>query len=102
MEQLEGMIGTLRVYTSRLATKESYWIFQDVYKRQSPSCMQDDIPDKANINSQENKAIMNFMAEIAAVERYVFPFSELNTFIEDVYKRQMSCPIPEPGQVSVR
>ena len=27
MEQLEGMIGTLRVYTSCLATKESYWIF---------------------------------------------------------------------------
>lgn len=27
MEQPEGMIGTLRVYTSRLATKESYWIF---------------------------------------------------------------------------
>lgn len=27
MEQLEGMIGTLRVYTSRLATKESYWVF---------------------------------------------------------------------------
>ena len=27
MEQLEGMIGTLRVYTSRLATKESYWLF---------------------------------------------------------------------------
>lgn len=27
MEPLEGMIGTLRVYTSRLATKESYWIF---------------------------------------------------------------------------
>src|SRR5574344_27430 len=27
MEQLEGMIGTLRVYTSRPATKESYWIF---------------------------------------------------------------------------
>lgn len=27
MEQLEGMIGTLRVYTSRFATKESYWIF---------------------------------------------------------------------------
>ncbi len=27
MEQLEGMIGTQRVYTSRLATKESYWIF---------------------------------------------------------------------------
>jgi len=27
MEQLEGMIGTLRVYTSRLATKEAYWIF---------------------------------------------------------------------------
>jgi len=27
MDQLEGMIGTLRVYTSRLATKESYWIF---------------------------------------------------------------------------
>ena len=26
-EQLEGMIGTLRVYTSRLATKESYLIF---------------------------------------------------------------------------
>jgi hypothetical protein len=26
-EQLEGMIGTLRVYISRLATKESYWIF---------------------------------------------------------------------------
>ena len=27
MEQLEGMIGTLRVQTSRLATKESFWIF---------------------------------------------------------------------------
>ena len=27
MEQLEGMIGTLRVQTSRLATKESYWVF---------------------------------------------------------------------------
>lgn len=27
MEQLEGMIATLCVYTSRLATKESYWIF---------------------------------------------------------------------------
>ena len=27
MEHLEGMTGTLRVYTSRLATKESYWIF---------------------------------------------------------------------------
>lgn len=27
MEQLEGMIGTLRVYISRLATKKSYWIF---------------------------------------------------------------------------
>ena len=27
MKQLEGMIGTLRVFTSRLATKESYWIF---------------------------------------------------------------------------
>jgi hypothetical protein len=27
MEQFEGMIGTLRVFTSRLATKESYWIF---------------------------------------------------------------------------
>ena len=27
MEQLEGMIGTLRVQTSRLSTKESYWIF---------------------------------------------------------------------------
>ena len=27
MEQLEGMIGTQRVYTSRLATKKSYWIF---------------------------------------------------------------------------
>jgi hypothetical protein len=28
MEQLEGMIGTLRVQTSRLATKESYWVFR--------------------------------------------------------------------------
>ncbi len=27
MEQLEGMIGSLRVHTSRLATKESYWVF---------------------------------------------------------------------------
>ena len=27
MEQLEGMIGTLRVFTSRLATKEAYWVF---------------------------------------------------------------------------
>ena len=27
MEQLEGMIGTLRVFSSLLATKESYWIF---------------------------------------------------------------------------
>ena len=27
MEQLEGMIGTLRVQTSKLATKEAYWVF---------------------------------------------------------------------------
>lgn len=27
MEQLEGMIGTLRVQISRLVTKESYWVF---------------------------------------------------------------------------
>lgn len=27
MEQLEGMIGTLRVQISRLATRESYWVF---------------------------------------------------------------------------
>lgn len=27
MEQLEGMIGTLRVQTSRLATREAYWVF---------------------------------------------------------------------------
>lgn len=27
MDQLEGMVGTLRVYLSRLVTKESFWIF---------------------------------------------------------------------------
>ena len=27
MDQLEGMVGTLRVYASRLATKESFWVF---------------------------------------------------------------------------
>ncbi len=27
MDQLEGMVGTLRVYCSRLATKEAYWVF---------------------------------------------------------------------------
>lgn len=27
MDQLEGMVGTLRVQSSRLATKESYWVF---------------------------------------------------------------------------
>lgn len=27
MDQLEGMIGTLRVYASRLATKEAFWVF---------------------------------------------------------------------------
>lgn len=27
MDQLEGMVGTLRVYASRLATKEAYWVF---------------------------------------------------------------------------
>jgi len=27
MEQLEGMLGTLRVMVSKLATKESYWVF---------------------------------------------------------------------------
>lgn len=27
MEQLEGMVGTLRVQISRLATKEAYWVF---------------------------------------------------------------------------
>lgn len=27
MDQLEGMAGTLRVYASRLATKEAYWVF---------------------------------------------------------------------------
>ena len=28
MEQLEGMIGTLRVQISRLATREAYWVSQ--------------------------------------------------------------------------
>ena len=47
MEQLEGMIGTLRVFTSRLATKESYWIFHKdgddfdlkVSDPKNPSCL---------------------------------------------------------------
>ena len=68
MEQLEGMIGTLRVQTSRLATKEAYWIFHrdgddfdlKVSDRKNPSYLLiASDPEKENIIGALNAMILN-------------------------------------------
>ncbi len=68
MEQLEGMIGTLRVQISRLATKEAYWIFHKdgddfdlkVTDRNSPSYLLiANDPEKESIIGALNAMILN-------------------------------------------
>ena len=68
MEQLEGMIGTLRVQTSRLVTKESYWIFHKdgdefdlkISDRKSPSYLViANDPEKEDIIGALNAMILN-------------------------------------------
>ena len=68
MEQLEGMIGTLRVQISRLATKEAYWVFSKdgddfdlkVSDPKSPSYLLiANDPEKQQIISALNAMILN-------------------------------------------
>ncbi len=68
MEQLEGMIGTLRVQTSKLATKEAYWIFHKdgddfdlkVSDRKNPSYLLiANDPEKEQIVGALNAMILN-------------------------------------------
>ena len=68
MEQLEGMIGTLRVQISRLATKEAYWIFHKdgddfdlkVSDRANPSYLLiANDPEKESIIGALNAMILN-------------------------------------------
>lgn len=66
MEQLEGMIGTLRVQTSRLATKESYWVFSGddfdlkVSDPNNPSYLLiANDPEMESINGALNALILN-------------------------------------------
>lgn len=67
-EQLEGMIGTLRVQISRLATKEAYWVFGKdgddfdlkISDPKSPSYLLiANDPEKQNIISSLNAMILN-------------------------------------------
>ena len=67
-EQLEGMIGTLRVQISRLATKEAYWVFGKdgddfdlkISDPKSPSYLLiANDPEKQNIISALNAMILN-------------------------------------------
>ena len=68
MEQLEGMIGTLRVQISRLATKEAYWVFHkdgDDFdlKVSDPACpsylLIANDPEKESIIGALNAMILN-------------------------------------------
>ncbi|GHT53644.1 mobilization protein [Bacteroidia bacterium] len=66
MDQLEGMAGTLRVYASRLATKEAYWVFSGddfdlkVSDPQNPSYLLiANDPEMENITGSLNALILN-------------------------------------------
>lgn len=66
MDQLEGMIGTLRVIAGRLATKEAFWIFSGddfdlkVTDREHPNYLLiANDPEMESINSSLNALIIN-------------------------------------------
>lgn len=66
MDQLEGMAGTLRVYASRLATKEAYWVFSGddfdlkVSDPQNPSYLLiANDPEMESITGSLNALILN-------------------------------------------
>lgn len=66
MEQLEGMAGTLRVYASRLATKEAFWVFSGddfdlkVSDPQNPSYLLiANDPEMESITGSLNALILN-------------------------------------------
>lgn len=66
MDQLEGMAGTLRVYASRLATKESFWVFSGddfdlkVSDPQNPSYLLiANDPEMESITGSLNALILN-------------------------------------------
>lgn len=65
-EQLEGQVGTLKIFLSRLATKESFWVFSGdeislkISDKQNPSIiiLASD-PDTQDINSALYSAVLN-------------------------------------------
>ena len=74
-DQLEGQIGTLKIQTSRLATKESFWIFTEnpkektvnlkISDKQSPSYLViANDPVTQSINSALNALILNRLVRL--------------------------------------
>lgn len=70
-DQLEGQIGTLKVFISRLATKESFWVFSDddfnlkISDPQSPSILVlANDPATQNINSALYSLVLNRMLKL--------------------------------------
>lgn len=73
-EQLEGQIGTLKVQISRLATKESFWVFTEdennpvnlkVSDNDNPSyLMIANSPETQNINSALNALVLNRLVRL--------------------------------------
>lgn len=70
-DQLEGQIGTLKVFISRLATKESFWVFSDddfnlkISDPESPSILiLANDPSTQNINSALYSLVLNRMLKL--------------------------------------
>ncbi|MDH6358919.1 type IV secretory system conjugative DNA transfer family protein [Parabacteroides sp. PF5-9] len=74
-DQLEGQIGTLKIQTSRLATKESFWVFTEDPKKQPINLKVSDSeepayliiannPDTQNMNSALNALILNRLVRL--------------------------------------
>ena len=65
-DQLEGQVGTLKIFLSRLATKESFWVFSGdevelkITKRENPSIMiLASNPGTQDINSALYSSVLN-------------------------------------------
>lgn len=70
-EQLEGQVGTLKVFVSRLATKETYWVFSGedfdlkISSLESPSMlMLAGDPQTMNINSACYSVVLNRLTRL--------------------------------------
>ncbi|MBB6131503.1 type IV secretion system DNA-binding domain-containing protein [Mucilaginibacter lappiensis] len=69
--QLEGQIGTLKIFISRLATKETYWVFSDddfdlmISNKKNPSILVlANNPSTQNINSACYSVVLNRLTRL--------------------------------------